>query len=72
MNAKRKAQVIEEFGVIGQDGATILLASLKALGTAINLTAASRVYLLEQWWNPAVEEQAMDQVEGGCEDCETG
>ncbi|PQQ19367.1 putative SWI/SNF-related matrix-associated actin-dependent regulator of chromatin subfamily A member 3-like 1 [Prunus yedoensis var. nudiflora] len=28
----------------------------------INLTAASRVYLLDPWWNPAVEEQAMDRV----------
>lgn len=62
MNAKRRAQVIEEFGVTGQDGATILLASLKASGTGINLTAASRIYLLEPWWNPAVEEQAMDRV----------
>ncbi|KAF3442164.1 hypothetical protein FNV43_RR16080 [Rhamnella rubrinervis] len=62
MNAKRRARVIEEFGVTRQDGATILLASLKASGTGINLTAASRVYLLEPWWNPAVEEQAMDRV----------
>ena len=70
MNVKRRALVIEEFGVTRQDRAMILLASLKALRTGINLTAASRVYLLKQWWNPAVEEQAMDQVEGGCEDCE--
>lgn len=62
MNAKRRAQVIKEFGVPGQDGATVLLASLKASGTGINLTAASRVYLLEPWWNPAVEDQAMDRV----------
>ncbi|GAV79907.1 SNF2_N domain-containing protein/Helicase_C domain-containing protein/HIRAN domain-containing protein/zf-C3HC4_2 domain-containing protein, partial [Cephalotus follicularis] len=62
MNATRRAQVIKEFGVGGSDGPTILLASLKASGTGINLTAASRVYLLEPWWNPAVEEQAMDRV----------
>ncbi|KAE8125147.1 hypothetical protein FH972_019981 [Carpinus fangiana] len=62
MNAKRRTQVIEEFGVPGQDGPTVLLASLKASGTGINLTAASRVYLLEPWWNPAVEDQAMDRV----------
>ncbi|CBI32804.3 unnamed protein product, partial [Vitis vinifera] len=42
--------------------AAVLLASLKASGAGINLTAASRVYLLEPWWNPAVEEQAMDRV----------
>lgn len=62
MNAKRRAQVIQEFGVSEADGPTILLASLKASGTGINLTAASRVYLMEPWWNPAVEEQAMDRV----------
>lgn len=62
MNAKRRAQIIKEFGVPAPDGPTILLASLKASGTGINLTAASRVYLLEPWWNPAVEEQAMDRV----------
>ena len=62
MNAKRRAQVIEEFQVPGPDGSTVLLASLKASGAGINLTAASRVYLFEPWWNPAVEEQAMDRV----------
>ncbi|MBA0698416.1 hypothetical protein Goari_000128 [Gossypium aridum] len=62
MNAKRRAQVIEEFQVPGPDGPTVLLASLKASGAGINLTAASRVYLIEPWWNPAVEEQAMDRV----------
>nr|GEX03070.1 putative SWI/SNF-related matrix-associated actin-dependent regulator of chromatin subfamily A member 3-like 1 [Tanacetum cinerariifolium] len=62
MSAKRRANVIEEFGVPGPDGPTVLLASLKASGTGINLTAASRVYLMEPWWNPAVEEQAMDRV----------
>ncbi|KAK1427011.1 hypothetical protein QVD17_15693 [Tagetes erecta] len=62
MNAKKRTNVIEEFGVSGAGGPTVLLASLKASGTGINLTAASRVYLMEPWWNPAVEEQAMDRV----------
>lgn len=62
MNANKRAQVIKEFGVSGHEAPTILLASLKASGTGINLTAASQVYLLEPWWNPAVEEQAMDRV----------
>ncbi|KAJ9544195.1 hypothetical protein OSB04_023902 [Centaurea solstitialis] len=62
MTAKRRANVIKEFGVSKADGPTVLLASLKASGTGINLTAASRVYLMEPWWNPAVEEQAMDRV----------
>lgn len=62
MNAKQRGRVLEEFAAGGTDGPMILLASLKASGTGINLTAASRVYLLEPWWNPGVEEQAMDRV----------
>lgn len=62
MNANTRAEIIQKFGVPGQDVPTILLASLKAAGTGVNLTAASTVYLLEPWWNPAVEEQAMDRV----------
>ncbi|XP_074354762.1 putative SWI/SNF-related matrix-associated actin-dependent regulator of chromatin subfamily A member 3-like 1 [Apium graveolens] len=62
MNAKKRAQVIKDFDVPGPDGPTVLLASLKASGTGVNLTVASRVYLLEPWWNPAVEKQAMDRV----------
>ncbi|KAL2895836.1 putative SWI/SNF-related matrix-associated actin-dependent regulator of chromatin subfamily A member 3-like 1 [Bienertia sinuspersici] len=62
MSAKKRKQVIHDFGGCGDDSPTILLASLKASGTGINLTAASVVYLLEPWWNPATEEQAMDRV----------
>ncbi|MBK9036199.1 MAG: DEAD/DEAH box helicase [Myxococcales bacterium] len=38
------------------------LISLKAGGTGLNLTAASYVYLLDPWWNPAVEAQAIDRA----------
>lgn len=62
MNAKKRCQVIKEFEIPAPEGPTILLASLKASGAGINLTAATRVYLMEPWWNPAVEEQAMDRV----------
>jgi SWI/SNF-related matrix-associated actin-dependent regulator of chromatin subfamily A3 len=62
MNAKHRAQVIEQFQLSEVDEPMILLASLRASSTGINLTAASRVYLMEPWWNPAVEEQAMDRV----------
>ena len=36
-------------------GCEVLLVSLKAGGVALNLTEASRVYLMDSWWNPAVE-----------------
>ncbi|KAF8450980.1 SNF2 family N-terminal domain-containing protein [Boletus edulis BED1] len=41
---------------------TVFLISLKAGGVALNLTEASRVYLMDSWWNPAVEYQAMDRI----------
>jgi SNF2 family DNA or RNA helicase len=39
-----------------------LLISIKAGGTGLNLTAASYVLLLDPWWNPAVERQAVDRT----------
>ncbi|KAK7378026.1 hypothetical protein VNO80_03462 [Phaseolus coccineus] len=62
MNAKHRATVIEQFQVQESDGPTVLLASLRASSAGINLTAASRLYFMEPWWNHAVEEQAMDRV----------
>lgn len=38
---------------------SIFLISLKAGGTGLNLTRADHVFILDPWWNPAVEEQAM-------------
>jgi superfamily II DNA or RNA helicase len=43
-------------------GAAVMLVSLKAAGTGITLHAADYVFLLDPWWNPAVEDQAIDRV----------
>lgn len=40
----------------------LFLISLKAGSTGLNLTVANRVFLLDSWWNPAVEDQAIDRV----------
>ncbi|MEO8337578.1 MAG: DEAD/DEAH box helicase [bacterium] len=40
----------------------VFLISLKAGGHGLNLTAADYVYLLDPWWNPAVEAQAIDRA----------
>src|SRR5690606_22691055 len=40
----------------------IFLISLKAGGVGLNLTAADYVFLLDPWWNPAVEAQAIDRA----------
>ena len=45
-----------------EEGPPILLLSLKAGGVGITLTRADQVYLLDSWWNPAVEEQATDRA----------
>ena len=44
------------------DGPPVFLISLRAGGTGLNLTAADHVYLLDPWWNPAVEDQAADRA----------
>lgn len=41
---------------------TVFLISMKAGGVGLNLTAADRVILLDDWWNPAVEDQAMGRA----------
>ena len=40
----------------------LFLVSLKAGGLGLNLTAAEHVFLLDPWWNPAVEAQAIDRA----------
>lgn len=44
------------------DRAAFMLVSLKAAGTGITLHSADYVFLLDPWWNPSVEEQAIDRV----------
>lgn len=49
-------------GFQNAQGAAVMLVSLKAAGTGITLHAADYVFLLDPWWNPAVEAQAVDRV----------
>ena len=44
------------------DDVRIFLISLKAGGVGLNLTAADYVFILDPWWNPAVEAQAIDRA----------
>lgn len=55
-----RASVVNEFQ--SPQGPPVLLISLKAGGTGLNLTAADHVFLLDPWWNPAVEDQAADRA----------
>jgi SNF2 family DNA or RNA helicase len=45
-----------------EDDCKLFLISLKAGGLGLNLTAAEYVFILDPWWNPAVEAQAVDRA----------
>lgn len=56
---KKRDEVVDEF----QAGkVSVFLISLKAGGTGLNLTMADTVILYDPWWNPAVENQAIDRA----------
>jgi SNF2 family DNA or RNA helicase len=55
-----RAERVERFQT--DPGCLLFLVSLKAGGLGLNLTAAEYVFLLDPWWNPAVEAQAIDRT----------
>jgi hypothetical protein len=57
---ENRGALVREFQ--SAEGAAIFLISLKAGGFGLNLTAASYVFLFDPWWNPAVENQAIDRT----------
>lgn len=59
-SASERARMVEDFQ--RPDGPPVFLASLRAGGTGLTLTAANHVVHLDRWWNPAVEDQATDRV----------
>ena len=52
----------EEVAAFQAGAADVFLVSLKAGGVGLNLTAADTVVIFDPWWNPAVEEQAIDRA----------
>ncbi|MBL7712146.1 MAG: DEAD/DEAH box helicase [Chitinophagaceae bacterium] len=58
-NADRE-KAIQEFQE--NEACKVFLISLKAGGVGLNLTAADYVYIVDPWWNPAVEQQAIDRT----------
>jgi SNF2 family DNA or RNA helicase len=57
---ENRGELVKEFQAT--DGAAVFLVSLKAGGFGLNLTAASYVVVFDPWWNPAVENQAIDRT----------
>ncbi|XP_058761819.1 DNA repair protein RAD5B-like [Vicia villosa] len=60
LTQKQREKVLKEFNNTKEK--RVLLMSLKAGGVGLNLTAASNVFLMDPWWNPAVEEQAIMRI----------
>ena len=60
MSLSKRRKVLDLFS--NDDSVTILLASIKAAGQGLNLTVASRAFIMEPMWNPAAEEQAVDRI----------
>lgn len=59
-STKDRDVVVESFQQ--DESLPVFLISLKAGGLGLNLTAADYVFLLDPWWNPAVEAQAIDRA----------
>jgi len=57
---KERMNLVDEFNTT--DSIKVFLISLKAGGTGLNLTSADYVFLADPWWNPAVEQQAIDRA----------
>ncbi|PIA36474.1 hypothetical protein AQUCO_03400396v1 [Aquilegia coerulea] len=60
LSQRNREYVLKEFNESQEK--MVLLMSLKAGGVGLNLTAASNVFLMDPWWNPAVEEQAIMRI----------
>ncbi len=59
-SAADREKAIQHFQ--NNDECRVFLISLKAGGVGLNLTAADYVYIVDPWWNPAVEQQAIDRT----------
>ncbi|MCW3117020.1 MAG: helicase [Chitinophagaceae bacterium] len=59
-SAPDREKAIQSFQ--NDDTIRVFLISLKAGGVGLNLTAADYVYIVDPWWNPAVEQQAIDRT----------
>ncbi|MFW0155421.1 SNF2-related protein [Rothia sp. P6271] len=58
-STKDRAKVIEQFE---KGESSVFLISLKAGGFGLNLTSADYCFLMDPWWNPAAEQQAIDRI----------
>ena len=59
-STQNRGEVVEKFQ--NDEKTRVFLISIKAGGVGLNLTEADYVFILDPWWNPAVEQQAIDRT----------
>lgn len=62
LSLKERTCVLKEFQVKDLSKQKILLLSLKAGGVGLNLTCASYAFMMDPWWSPNMEDQAIDRL----------
>ncbi|CAF2051453.1 unnamed protein product, partial [Brassica rapa subsp. narinosa] len=60
MSLEAQHNAIEEFNTLHE--VNVMIMSLKAACVGLNLVAASLVLIMDPWWNPTTEDQAIDRV----------
>eukprot|EP00111_Clytia_hemisphaerica_P023657 TCONS_00069728-protein len=60
VNAKKRADIVEDFN--NEIDPQVMLVSLKAGGVGLNLIGGSHLFLMDQHWNPSLEDQACDRI----------
>jgi len=59
---KKRREIVDQFQSTDLESPPILILSLRAGGTGLNLTQGTTVIHFDRWWNPAVEDQATDRA----------
>lgn len=62
LSLKERTAVLEDFKVKDYAVQKVLLLSLKAGGVGLNLTCASYAFMMDPWWSPSMEDQAIDRI----------
>jgi len=60
LNMPQRVKVLEDFKT--RKGSSVLLVSMKAGGVGINLVSASTVFIIDPWWNAAIEDQCINRI----------
>ncbi|UYP46732.1 RNA polymerase-associated protein RapA [Candidatus Lokiarchaeum ossiferum] len=58
----KRGEMVDDFQSTDLQSPPVMILSLRAGGTGLNLTQASTVFHFDRWWNPAVEDQATDRA----------